>query len=112
MPPTRDLGSSSEASLATENTDDITHRLFKKNLDERREIPAHVSDPVLPEDRLSRRAFRLQALPFSHSHSIATLRVFEGYRILLSLHGIWCSLGFHLSFNPLHLSPNSNTVSS
>jgi hypothetical protein len=73
------------SALATENTDDITHRLFRKELEERREIPAHVSDPAIPEGRLSRRAFRLQALPFSDSDSIATLRVFEAYRIFDSM---------------------------
>jgi hypothetical protein len=72
--------------VATENTDDITHRLFKKELDERREeIPAHVSDPAILEGRLDWSGFGLQALPFSDSDSIATLRGFEGYRIFDSL---------------------------
>ena len=73
------------SAVATENTDDITHILFRKELDERHEIPAHVSDPAFPESRLSRPAFRLQALPFSDSDSIATLMSFEGYRIFDSM---------------------------
>jgi hypothetical protein len=71
--------------VATENTDDITHRLFKKELDERREIPAHISDPTILEGRLRRRPFSLQALSFSVSDSIATLRGFAGYRIFDSM---------------------------
>jgi hypothetical protein len=62
------------SAVATENTDDITHILFRKELDERREIPAHDSDPTIPESRLSRPAFPLRALPFSDSNSIAPLR--------------------------------------
>jgi hypothetical protein len=73
------------SAVATENTDDSTHILFKKELDERREIPAHVSEPAIPESPLSRRPFRLQALSFSDSDSIATLRPFEGYRIFDSM---------------------------
>lgn len=63
------------SAVATENvkTDDITHILFRmKELDERREITEHDSDPDILESRLSRRAFCLQGLPFSDSDSIAT----------------------------------------
>jgi hypothetical protein len=73
------------SAVATENTDDITHILFRKELDERHEIPAHDSDPAILESRLSRPAFRLHALPFSDSGSIATLTSFEGYRVFDSM---------------------------
>jgi hypothetical protein len=72
------------SAVATENTDDITHILFRMELDERREIPKHDSDPAILESRLSRRAFRLQTPSFSDSDSIATSKSFEGCRIFFS----------------------------
>jgi hypothetical protein len=60
--------------VATENTDDITHILFRKGSTGDAESQ-HLSDPTIPESRLSRRDFccrrslSLIAIPFATSFS-------------------------------------------
>jgi hypothetical protein len=64
------------SAVAPDNTEDITHILFRMELDERREILEHDSDPAFSGSGLSRLACRLQTPPLSDSDSIATSRYF------------------------------------
>jgi hypothetical protein len=64
------------SAVAPANTEDITNILFRMELDERREILEHDSDPACLGSGLSRLACRLQTPPLSDSDSIATSRYF------------------------------------